>query len=238
MNDVLIYPAGVSGACTYAASELKRMGYALTDHPTPDATHLLLDVPSSDTFLPAILEMLPSEVTLIGGNLPLPGIDLLKDADYLAQNAAITAQCALIMASKETDCTYVHLPVLVIGAGRIGLHLVHLLRAAGADVTVLSHDSEKSALLRSLGIDTVSPAGLSEKLPAFRLILNTAPSPVLSAEHCALCRDCVFMDLASRPGIDSPHAISARGLPGKYAPRSSGQLIARTIDRLLREGTK
>lgn len=238
MHNILIYPAGVSGACTYAAAELKQLGYTLIDHPSPDVTHLLLDVPSSDAFLPAMLEMLPSGVTLIGGNLPLPGIDLLKDADYLAQNACITAQCALILAAKEMDCAYSRLRVLVIGAGRIGTHLIHLLKAAGANVSVLSQDSEKRAMLRSLGTDAISPAELSCRLPEFRLILNTAPAPILSAQDCTHCSDCVMMDLASRPGIDSPRAISARGLPGKYAPKSSGILIAQTIDRLLKEGSR
>ena len=43
----------------------------------------------------------------------------------------------------------------------------------------------------------------------------------------------IKIDLASCPGMDAPDVIWARGLPGKDAPETSGELIARTILRLL-----
>ncbi|MBP3925764.1 MAG: hypothetical protein J6D13_01075, partial [Clostridium sp.] len=77
MPNKLIYPAGTTPACQYAAGLLSDLGYALTDHPAPEITHLLLDVPSfrSDGLLrngddpEKLLSMLPENVTVIGGNL-------------------------------------------------------------------------------------------------------------------------------------------------------------------------
>ena len=43
------------------------------------------------------------------------------------------------------------------------------------------------------------------------------------------------IDLASEPGMQGKSVIPARGLPGKYAPESSGKLIADTILRVLKE---
>ena len=43
------------------------------------------------------------------------------------------------------------------------------------------------------------------------------------------------IDLASKPGIGGSDVIWARGLPGKDAPESSGELIAKTIIRLMEE---
>ena len=42
----------------------------------------------------------------------------------------------------------------------------------------------------------------------------------------------IAMELASSPGMSGDHIISARGLPGKYAPEESGKLIAETFIRL------
>ena len=53
----------------------------------------------------------------------------------------------------------------------------------------------------------------------------------LSLERCFE----VLMDLASSPGIDGENVLWARGLPGKIAPESSGELIAKTVMRLWEE---
>jgi hypothetical protein len=42
----------------------------------------------------------------------------------------------------------------------------------------------------------------------------------------------VKIELASSPGLEGDDVIEALGLPGKYAPETSGKLIARTILRL------
>ena len=41
-----------------------------------------------------------------------------------------------------------------------------------------------------------------------------------------------MIDLASKLGIEAEDVIWARGLPGKDAPETSGDLIARTVIRL------
>ena len=46
MNPVLIYHRGTTAACAQAAAVLSDAGLKLVDHPTPEVTHLLLDVPS------------------------------------------------------------------------------------------------------------------------------------------------------------------------------------------------
>ena len=48
-----------------------------------------------------------------------------------------------------------------------------------------------------------------------------------------LCRkDCVKIELASTDGIAGSDILTARGLPGTYAPETSGKLIAATVLRL------
>lgn len=251
MEHVLIYPRGATDACTHAAAFLERAGYSLTDHPSPEVTHLLLDVPSfavdgqlrGGGSLQSVLEMLPVGTTVIGGNLKSPALsghrvfDLLQEPAYVAQNAAITAQCALRVAGSLLSTILPDTTTLVIGWGRIGKCLVKLLDALGCPVTVAARKPADRAMAEALGWKAVDISRIPELLPEIRLLFNTAPAPVLDAAVLDGCKKCVKIDLASRPGLEGCDVIYARGLPGQYAPESSGRLISETITRYLREGT-
>lgn len=230
----LIYPVGTTEAVRYAARFLR---LPLVDHPTPDATHLLLDVPlrHSHGDVETILERLPQGITVIGGNLDIPAlegyrkIDLLTDTEYLAQNASITAHCAVKLALPYLGITLERCPVLILGWGRIGKCLARLLKGLGAEVTVAARKEADRAMLRALGYRAVEFPQLSRMLHGFRLIYNTVPEKILS-ESTTFPTECVKIELASRPGLPG-EVIDGRGLPGKLAPESSGRLIAETILR-------
>jgi dipicolinate synthase subunit A len=246
MNGILFYPAGDSPALTFAIRRLRDLGYAVADHPATDVTHLLLGVPSFDDAgnlrgggdLNAVLSQLPKNVTVIGGNLQHPlleryaTMDLLQDAWYLAQNAAITADCALQVARSHLPVVLQGCPVLILGWGRIGKCLSKLLKASGAYVTVAARKETDLAMLQALGYEAEQIEKLRYGLVKYRLIFNTVPYPVLDQEQAGHCSsDCIKIELASRPGIVGEDVIQARGLPGKMAPESAGLLIAKSVIR-------
>lgn len=230
MAEILVYTAGCSGTAPYAAAALQKAGIPLVDHPTPDATHLLLDVPSRE--IPeGLLDRLPESITVVGGNLTdlVPDgyrkLDLLKTEAYLAQNAAITADCAIRVAVSRMTRVFSGSHALVIGWGRIGKCLAGLLKNIGCRVTVAARKESDRAILAALGYDTADPESLTY-LQQYHLIYNTAPAPVLDKTRLCGCPDTLKIDLASRPGLEGADVIWARGLPGLYAPESSGNLIA------------
>lgn len=249
MEKILVYPAGSTDACRFASSFLKRNGVELVDHPTPEVTHLLLDVPSfgSDGTLRGggeigrLLQMLPQNITVVGGNLNHPAleeyqtIDLLQDSEYLAVNAAITADCALQVAAPLLTTTFPDSPTLIIGWGRIGKCLGQLLRGIGADVIIAARKDVDRAMCKALGFQAVEVSHIREVLPQSRLIFNTAPELILHKEDLALCGNCVKIDLASKPGMEGKDIIWARGLPGVYAPESSGNLIGQIFLKQCKE---
>ena len=245
MDKSLIYPVGTTRACGYAAEKLRSAGFSLADHPSPEVTHLLLDVPAFGNGrgenVPEILQMLPRQVIAAGGNLcgNLPegclGWDFLQDEDYLAQNAAITAQCTLRVAAPVLSGTLQDAPALVIGWGRIGKCLGKLLKALGNDVTVAARKEKDRAMLRALGYRTENISNLPAHLGRYRIVFNTAPEPILSESDLSQTENCVKIDLASKKGLGGGDVIWARGLPERYAPESSGELIARTMIRFLKE---
>lgn len=248
MKRCLIYPIGTTSAVKYAAEFLSKAGLELLDHPAPEVTHLLLDVPSFGNdgklrgggSLEKILETLPQYITVIGGKLEHSAleeyktVDLLQNEEYLARNAAITADCAVQVAAPLLKTTFAHSPALIIGWGRIGKCLGQLLRNMGCPVTIAARKDKDRAMLAALGHETADPARLQD-LGHYRLIFNTAPETVLSTRQMEQCKNCVKIDLASRRGLPGTDVLWARGLPGIYAPESSGRLIADTLLSIIKE---
>lgn len=218
-----------------AANYLKNRDFPVVDAPGEDVQHLLLPVPSfsgGSKYITPILANLPRSVTVSGGNLRHPvlegyrQVDFLQDPYYLAHNAAITAECAIGLAQQDWRA----LPVLVLGWGRIGKCLGQKLRQLGADVTISARKEADLAMIQALGMQSVPVDRISDTLPRYRVIFNTVPEMLLPDMVCH--PDCVALELASKPGMSGGNIISARGLPGKYAPEKSGQLIAETFIRL------
>lgn len=242
MEKICIYPTGHTAALTYARKHLSSSGYRLTDQPDK-ATHLLLPVPSFDNDgyiigggpLEPLLAQLPKGTTIIGGNLnhsalaAYQTIDLLKDPFYLAQNAHITAHCALQLAMDQLPVILTDLNVLIIGWGRIGKCLAQLLRQIGADVWVAARKETDRATLEALGYHALDTENLDTE--GFQLIFNTAPVMLLPQSKGSGLK----IDLASKLGIGGMDVVWARGLPGRYAPESSGTLIGHTLDRILHQ---
>ena len=233
MKEILVYSAAIGGAAPHTEHHLKRLGIPLVHHPTPDVTHLLLDVPSRD--IPdGLLERLPETVCIVGGNLDqtVPqgyrALDLLKHEAYLAQNAAITADCAMRVAAARMQSAFSGTSVLVIGWGRIGKCLARLLKNNGCYVTVAARSCADRAMLNALGYDAL-PTDSIHGLHRFNLIFNTAPAPILDREALSRCPNTLKIDLASSQGLEGADVIWARGLPGLYAPESAGRLIAETF---------
>ncbi len=234
---------GHTAAIIYAAATLHDAGYPLLPYPDPEATHLILPVPSFEPDggvrgggdILQILGLLPKDITIIGGNLDHPAlenykkIDLLKDPYYTAENAGITAHCAIKLAMQKLPATFEGQPVLVIGWGRIGKCLARLLAGLGANVTVAARKEGDRAILRALGYGAVDTDAIDTT--PYRVVFNTVP--VMTVPFCF--GNALKIDLASKPGIGGSDIIWARGLPGKDAPESSGDLIARTIIRLMEE---
>ena len=245
MENRIIFRVGQTKACRYAGDYLMSLGVNVVDTPCKGVRYLLLDVPSFQPDgalrqggrLEEILEKLPEDILICGGNLKHPAlneyksVDFLQDETYLCENAYITAECALDVALPYLGRTIRNCPVLILGWGRIGKCLGQLLKALGADVTIAARNSGHRAIIHALGYHTVDIPEFP--LNHYLLIYNTVPSPVLSREQMSQCReDCVKIELASKDGMEGDDIIIARGLPGIHMPESSGELIAKTFLRL------
>ena len=243
MNDIMFYLCGNTAALKYAADYLTSRHFAISSAPSQNVTHLLLPVPSFEPSgrikggaqLDQILSQLPEDVTVFGGGLnhkALKGkkaVDFLQDEDYLAENAAITAECTMGILKNMLPTVLRGCPVLILGWGRIGKCLGQKLKAAGADVRIFARKSNDRSLLSALGYAISSPETLADDTIRARVIINTAPALLLTREATQNCPDDVlFLDLASLRGIEDERTVWARGLPNRDAPEASGRLIGKT----------
>ena len=227
-----------SAAISHAMAYLSDSGLPVAAYPTGRTGYLLLPVPSfphGQGYLEELLPQLPKGTVICGGNLDVPmlnsfpTIDFLKDPYYLAQNAAITARCAISIVRERTevrDC-----PVLILGWGRIGKCLWKFLSDQGARVTVAARKDGDLAIAQALGCGIVPIGAVEKSLSDFRVILNTIPAMVLPEMETE--PGTILLELASVPGMAGENIISAQGLPGLMAPEESGKLIANTFLRLL-----
>lgn len=239
MGKYIFCTAGNTPALTFAEKALRNMGHTFVSQPDETVTHLLLPVPSFSPDgcikgggqLADIFAKLGKDTVIIGGNLPeAPGYrvcDLLKDPTYIAENAYITAHCAVRMVMDRLPVALRGCKILVIGWGRIGKCLAALLKGLEANVTVAARKESDRAILSALGYRTADPNHLPEA--EYRVIFNTAPAMILPSSPPG----CLKIDLASVPGMGGNDVIHALGLPGKDAPEASGALIARTVCRLI-----
>lgn len=225
------------GAVSHAAAILSSIGFTVSDIADPDAAHLLLPVPVGQD-LPTLFESLvppmSENVLISGGNLDAVAarhrvVDFLKDPYYLAQNAAITAQCAMTIIENQIP-SLTDFPVLVTGWGRISKCLCRLLEKSGAEITVAARKEADRAMAGALGCRGISFEEAKDSSTRYRLIVNTVPHMVLP--DIPVREDCIILELASKPGVSGANIIDGRRLPGRMAPEASGKLIAETFIRL------
>lgn len=169
--------------------------------------------------------------------------DYFQREELTVANAAITAEAAVQTAMEHLDQTILGLNALVLGFGRIGKLLSFRLHGFGARVSATARKPGDLAWIRAYGFQPLSTGALDGHLSDFSLVFNTVPSRVLDEPLLRqLPRDCLCVDLASTPGIDSAAAAElgiqtlwARSLPGRLAPRSAAAVIRDAVYYILEE---
>ncbi len=235
---IVFCTAGCTEALKHARNQLVKWGFDVKNELDMDVTHLLLPVPSigqdgripGGTDLHKTTNQLSENAVVLGGMLPdlcRRKVDFLEDEFYLAENAAITAQCATQIIQKTAVRNMQDTTVLVIGWGRIGKCLVDLLRSVGIRISLAVRNEKDMAILNAMGYEAKSIK--EHDLKKFDVICNTVPSYMLHESETN--ETSILIDLATQKGIEGERVIWARGLPNIMAPEASGMLIAKTALR-------
>ncbi len=170
--------------------------------------------------------------------------DYFEREELAVLNAIPTAEGALALAMEKLPIAMHHANCLVLGFGRIGKYLAHILKGMGAHVTVSARRASDMTWIEAYGYHATDTKNAKEVADKADVIFNTIPSLVIDAAFLDRVRPSVpIIDLASMPGgVDTAYAeksgktvLSAQSLPGKVAPKTAGEAIFRTIKNILQE---
>ena len=188
--------------------------------------------------------LLTKEATEFAGNRGIEVYDYYHREEFAVRNAALTAEAAAAIVMEMLNESVSTVPVLVLGHGRIGRLLAAILKALDAKVTVAARRYSDLAWIRSEGMTPLEFRLLDEEIGKFKVVFNTVPSMVLDREKLVLMdKGTIVIDLASEPcGTDFSAAeelgITAKkalGLPGKFAPKTAGEIVRDTVLNIFAE---
>lgn len=171
-------------------------------------------------------------------------VDLLEREEMSILNAIPTAEGAIQVAMEEMPITLHDSKILILGFGRIGKVLAKMLDGIGANVFVEARKYSDLAWIKGYGYKPVFLNELESYISEMDVVFNTIPHMILNMELLScLSKDCLLIDLASKPGgIDFEKAkmlgiktIWALSLPGKVAPVTAASFIKETVYNILEE---
>jgi len=170
--------------------------------------------------------------------------DLLLRQDFAVLNAISTAEGAIAEAIGASGGNLHLSPVLVLGYGRCAKPLIKKLQGLQAHVTVAARKWDDACAAIANGCEVIDFTTMPYHLPRFAYIFNTVPSKIIDETMLqSISPQATIIDIATAPGGVDFEAAKRMGrnarlcpsLPGKYAPRSSGECIAQTVRIILDE---
>lgn len=197
-----------------------------------------------------LFDELPENAVFFAGNIPgevrryaegkgLRACDMMIDELVAARNAVATAEGAVAEAIARSPVNLTKSRCLVLGYGRCGRILMRLLKSFFCKVLVSEKDKTRAADAFVLADGIVSEAELTDAVGNVDFIFNTVPERILSEERLRhVGKNTWILDIASAPGgVDygaaealSVNAVLLPGLPGRYAPASSAEILVDSIE--------
>lgn len=167
----------------------------------------------------------------------IPFVDYY-DNEFIEKNAVLTAFGALKILLEHIDFALPLGKYAITGYGRVAKETASLLTSLSCDVTVFARNSSQrdDAMIKGCKAEPLTQLPLqSDKLD---IVINTVPSNVINEDAiCNMKKNCKIIELASAPyGLDfdmarnhSIDVVKAFSLPGKYTPKTAGEIIGKKI---------
>lgn len=236
------------GKLCASLKDLPENGYVICGLPfTKDGKTVNMSVSAPPT-IPCFLDMLTGSHILVGGNLPdsvtayctrkgIEYYDIMTSADFVSKNARLTAEGLLIPLLTHTSFSVCDFRTLLIGYGNCGREIADILQLFTNEIYIYDKDPDA---LRSAGSKHFTAIYEKDIQPPFdglrqiNTIINTAPvNPFDDRTWESVPADCRIFNIASSvpklPPPVSERLLNCPGIPGKYAPGTAGNIIAKNI---------
>ena len=198
-----------------------------------------------DLTIGALLDGLTGNHILFGGAICPPikeyctknhicYFDFMDMESVAIANAVATAEGSIAEAIIRSPGVLHQSNCVILGFGRCGKILADKLSGLKAHVTITARSEEALCLAQSYGYDTVSMFDMNQCLAKAAYIFNTVPFLVLDSSNLSYVqKNATIIDIASAPGgvnyeyckQMNINAALCLGLPGKYAPLTSAQIL-------------
>ena len=222
---------------SFAGDYLVKCGYKLVDN-TDEADFVLLPIPAKDY----MFENLEGKTIFYGAG-DHRGFDYNKPEEFLLENAYLTSEGAVALLKEHTQGSIYNSQILITGYGRIARALHKALSAMGAKVTVCCRSDKDKTTAHFNGAGVISFDELKND-NGFDYIFNTVPHLVFTKNELDKIKEnAVLIDLASFPGGVDTHYAKSKGiclvdgkrLPSKYSKIAAGELIGKTVEKIIKE---
>ncbi len=236
------------GKLCRSLEEIPENGYLICGLPfTKDGKTVNTPITESLT-IPCFLGMLTGSHILVGGNLPdsvvsyciqqgIQYYDIMTSADFVAKNARLTAEGFLIPLLAHTSFSICDCKALLVGYGNCGREIADILRLFTNELYIYDANSGALRSAKSKRFTAVSENDIKNPFRGLRqinAIINTSPvNPFDGRTWESFPADCKIFNIAScalkLPPSVSKRLLSCPGIPGKYAPKTAGNMIAKDI---------
>lgn len=178
-------------------------------------------------------------------NLGIKTIDILNIPAFYKCNSFFTAEGLLGYIICNTNFSLKGANVLVLGYGKCGNEICNLFNKLGSHIFFYENNEVKINDGLNKNFTFLDINKKDNNLSKIDIIINCIPNNIFSINNLkTLQKSCTIFDIASSPyGFDNNLLTSLSltyhicpGLPGKYASKSSGELIAKNISSII-EGT-
>ena len=167
----------------------------------------------------------------------IPFVDYY-DNEFIEKNAVLTSFGALKILLEHIDFALPLGKYAVTGYGRVAKETASLLTSLSCDVTVFARNSSQrdDAMIKGCKAEELNNLPLQSNM--FDIVINTVPSNIIDETAISnMKQGCKIIELASAPyGLDfdiarkySIDVVKAFSLPGKYTPKTAGELIGKKI---------
>lgn len=167
----------------------------------------------------------------------IPFVDYY-DNEFIEKNAVLTAFGALKILLEHIDFALPLGKYAITGYGRVAKETASLLTSLSCDVTVFARNSSQrdDAMIKGCKAEPLTQLPLQSG--KFDIVINTVPSNVINEDAiCNMKKNCKIIELASAPyGLDfdmarnhSIDVVKAFSLPGKYTPKTAGEIIGKKV---------
>lgn len=196
----------------------------------------------------SFLGLLTSSHIVVGGALPetvtrwctdhnIKYYDVLTAPGLAEKNAKLTAEGLLVHLFTQTSFSAGDFRTLIIGYGRCGREIASILHNFTEEIYIYDTDPAALKAARSHHFKVIPDKSAFQEHPGLKEIntlINTVPGQPLEDKlwHC-FPEHCIVFQVASGPlALPLPlseHLVNCPGIPGKYAPKTAGRLIANEI---------